>query len=140
VRIAAHVLEAADEDMRFADGVFSIAGTAHAVSLFEVAQAAETRPDLAEELRGPLAARADVVSKVSSFPHGWHVGEVEVDPETGEVALVGYTTVDDVGRAVNPLILHGQAHGGAAQGAGQALWEQCVYQPDTGQYLSSSFL
>jgi carbon-monoxide dehydrogenase large subunit len=140
LRIAAHLLEAADEDIRFADGVFTIAGTDHAVSLFEVAEAAETRKDLAPELRGPLAAAADVVSKVSSFPHGWHVGEVEVDPETGAVSLEGYVTVDDVGRAVNPLILHGQAHGGAAQGVGQALWEQCVYDPGSGQLLSGSFL
>ncbi|MBI3515707.1 MAG: xanthine dehydrogenase family protein molybdopterin-binding subunit [Proteobacteria bacterium] len=140
VRIAAHLLEAADEDIRFADGRFTIAGTDHAVSLFEVAAAAETRKDLAEALRGPLAAAAEVVSKVSSFPHGWHVGEVEIDPETGEVVLARYTTVDDVGRAVNPLILHGQAHGGAAQGIGQALWEQCFYDTGTGELLSGSFL
>jgi carbon-monoxide dehydrogenase large subunit len=139
VRIAAHLLEAAEADIGFADGRFTVAGTDRTVSLFEVAAAARDRADLADDLRGPLAAAAEVMSRVSSFPHGWHVAEVEVDPETGEVALARYATVDDVGRAVNPMILHGQAHGGIAQGVGQALWEQCCYDA-SGQLLSASFL
>src|SRR5262249_40868048 len=74
------------------------------------------------------------------FPYGTHVCEVEIDPETGTVDLVNYVAVDDVGRAVNPLILHGQSHGGIVHGLGQALWEQCVYQPADGQLLSASFM
>jgi carbon-monoxide dehydrogenase large subunit len=81
-----------------------------------------------------------VTSKIASFPHGFHVCEVEIDPETGCVEIARYTAVDDVGRAVNPLILHGQTHGGIAQGVGQALFEQCVYDPATGQLLTGSFM
>ncbi len=139
-QIAAHLLEAAAADIVFADARFTVAGTDRTVTLFDVAQAAETRADLPDGLGGRLGAAAEVVSRVSSFPHGWHVGEVEIDPETGVVELARYATVDDVGRAVNPLILHGQAHGGVAQGAGQALWEQCHYDPASGQMLSGSFL
>jgi carbon-monoxide dehydrogenase large subunit len=140
MRIAAHLLEAAEADIRFADGRFTVAGTDRAVDLFAVAAAAHQRVDLPADLRGPLAATADVESRVSSFPHGWHVAEVEVDPETGRVELMRYATVDDVGRAVNPLIVDGQTHGGIAQGAGQALLEQCFYDPASGQLLSASFL
>ncbi len=140
VRIAAHLLEAAEADIAFADGSFTVAGTDRTVSLFEVAAAARDRTDLPDALRGPLGAAAEVMSRVSSFPHGFHVAEVEVDPETGEVALARYAAVDDVGRAVNPLIVHGQTHGGIAQGVGQALWEQCCYEPVGGQLLSASFL
>jgi carbon-monoxide dehydrogenase large subunit len=76
---------------------------------------------------------------VPSFPYGSAVCEVEVDPETGLVEVVRYTTVDDCGRAVNPMILHGQTHGGIAQGVGQALWEACAYD-ETGQLLSSTLM
>ena len=89
---------------------------------------------------GPIADNADVDSRVGSYPYGWHVCEVEVDPETGVVRIDRYTTIDDVGRAVNPLILHGQTHGGIAQGVGQALMERCFYRPGSGQLLSGSFM
>jgi carbon-monoxide dehydrogenase large subunit len=92
------------------------------------------------ELRGPLAGTGEVMSQIASFPHGFHVCEVEIDPETGLVEIPRYTAVDDVGRAVNPLILQGQTHGGIAQGAGQALFEQCVYDLGTGQLLTGSFM
>jgi carbon-monoxide dehydrogenase large subunit len=75
-----------------------------------------------------------------SFPYGTAVCEVEVDPDTGVVDVVRYTTVDDCGRAVNPMILHGQTHGGIAQGVGQALWEACAYDGETGQLLSSTMM
>ncbi|HEY3916736.1 MAG TPA: molybdopterin cofactor-binding domain-containing protein, partial [Stellaceae bacterium] len=97
------------------------------MGLYEVAAAGATRADLPEELRGKLAAERDEVFKVAAFPYGTHVCEVEIDPETGAVELTRYAAVDDVGTAVNPMILHGQTHGAAAQGIGQALWEQCVY-------------
>ena len=93
-----------------------------------------------ETLRGPLAGTGDVISRISSFPHGWHVAEVEVDPETGSVELARYTAIDDVGRAVNPMIIHGQTHGGIAQGMGQALMEHCIYAPESGQALAGSLM
>jgi carbon-monoxide dehydrogenase large subunit len=138
-RIAAHVLEAAEADITFAAGRFTVAGTDRSLSLFEAASAA-AGDGVPEELRGRLGADAEVMSKISSFPHGFHTAEVEVDPETGVVTLIRYVTVDDVGRAVNPMILHGQAHGGIAQGVGQALWEQCVYEAGSAQFLTGSFL
>jgi len=139
-QIASQLLEAAEADIVFAEGRFVVAGTDRAVDLFAAAKAAQARGGLAEELYGALDGTGDVVSRVSSFPHGFHVAEVEIDPETGVVELARYTAVDDVGRAVNPLILHGQTHGGIAQGAGHALWEQCVYEPASGQLASGSLM
>ncbi len=139
-RIAAHVFEANAADITFDDGVFKVEGTDRQMDIFAVAAAALGRNDLPEELRGRLAAERDEVFKVAGFPFGAHVAEVEVDPDTGVVALTRYAAVDDVGRAVNPMILHGQTHGAAAQGIGQALWEQCVYDSKTGQLLSGSLM
>ncbi len=139
-RIAAHRLEAAEADIEFADGRFTVAGTDRSLDLFAVAASALDDPGLPGELRGPLAGTGEVTSQIASFPHGFHVCEVEIDPETGQVEIARYTAVDDVGRAVNPLILHGQTHGGIAQGAGQALFEQCVYDPSSGQLLTGSFM
>ena len=140
LRIAAHLLETAEADIGFAEGQFIVKGTDRAVDLFAVAAAAERDVALPIELRGPLSGSGDVVSKISSFPHGWHVAEVEIDPETGKVELVRYTAIDDVGRAVNPMIIHGQTHGGIAQGMGQALMEHCVYDAESGQALAGSFM
>ncbi|MFL5269975.1 MAG: xanthine dehydrogenase family protein molybdopterin-binding subunit [Stellaceae bacterium] len=139
-RIAAHRLEAAEADIEFAEGRFTVAGTDRSLDLFAAAAAALDDPGLPEELRGLLAGTGEVVSQIASFPHGFHVCEVEIDPETGLVEIARYTAVDDVGRAVNPLILHGQTHGGIAQGMGHALLEQCVYDPGTGQLLTGSFM
>ena len=140
VRIAEHVLETAAADIEFSHGRFAVKGTNHAIGLFEVARAALERSDLPEDLRGPLSAACDETVAEASYPYGAHVCEVEVDPETGMVALVNYAAVDDVGRAVNPLIIHGQIHGGIAQGAGQALLEHCAYDPQSGQMLAASFM
>jgi carbon-monoxide dehydrogenase large subunit len=98
------------------------------------------RSDLPSELTGPLAAEGDVTVTVGGCPYGSHVCEVEIDPELGTIEIVNYAAVDDVGRAVNPRILHGQTHGAIAQGVGQALLEGCVYDRDTGQLLSGSFM
>ncbi|HWB49034.1 MAG TPA: xanthine dehydrogenase family protein molybdopterin-binding subunit [Stellaceae bacterium] len=140
LEIAAHLLEAAEADIAFAAGRFVVRGTDRAVDLFAAAAAAERDASLPEALRGPLMGSGDVVSRISSFPHGWHVAEVEVDPDTGAVELACYTAIDDVGRAVNPMIIHGQTHGGIAQGMGQALMEHCVYDPASGQMLAGSFM
>jgi len=138
-RIAAWLLEAAAEDIEFAACRFGVKGTDRSVDLFEVAAAA-MRPDAPEDCRGPLDATSDETMPVPSFPYGCAVCEVEVDPETGAVELVRYTTVDDCGRAVNPMILHGQTHGGIAQGVGQALWESCAYDAENGQLVSSTLM
>ncbi|MBI4608467.1 MAG: xanthine dehydrogenase family protein molybdopterin-binding subunit [Candidatus Rokubacteria bacterium] len=138
-RIAAWLLEAADADIEFAARRFRVKGTNRAVDLFEAARAA-LRAEAPAECRGPLAGTSDEELPVPSFPYGCAVCEVEVDPETGVAEVVRYTTVDDCGRAVNPLILHGQTHGGIAQGVGQALWEQCAYDAETGQLLSSTLM
>ena len=116
-------------DIEFERGRFRVAGTDREIGLFEVAAAAATREDLPQELQGPLAGICDETIPVASFPYGTQVCEVEVDPETGAVEIVGYAAVDDVGRAVNPLILHGQTHGGIAQGVGQALSENAPLRP-----------
>jgi carbon-monoxide dehydrogenase large subunit len=138
-RIAAWLLEAAAADIEFAERRFRVTGTDHAIDLFAIAAAAQ-RPDAPEDLRGPLAAVSDETMSVPSYPYGCAVCELEVDAETGAVEIVRYTTVDDVGRAVNPLILHGQTHGGIAAGVGQALMELCHYDPATGQAASATFM
>ncbi len=140
MRIAEHVLETAAADVEFKNGNFAVKGTNHAVGLFEVARAATERKDLPQDLQGPLYAACDETMLDASFPYGAHVCEVEVDPGTGLVRVIGYVAVDDVGRAVNPLIIHGQVHGGIAQGVGQALLEHAHYDPESGQLLTGSFM
>jgi carbon-monoxide dehydrogenase large subunit len=139
-RIAAHALETDTTDVAFTDGIFTVKGTDRSLGLFEVARLARERNDLPDDLRGPLAADCDDFIRVAAFPFGCHVCEVEIDPETGFTEIVRHTAVDDVGRAVNPLILHGQTHGAIVQGVGQALWEHSAYDPKTGQLLAGSMM
>jgi carbon-monoxide dehydrogenase large subunit len=139
-RIAGHVLEADSADIAFRDGRFTVTGTDRSIGLFEVARAARERSDLPQDLRGPLAADCNELIPIAGFPFGCAVCEVEVDPDTGHIEIVGYTAIDDVGRAVNPLILHGQTHGGIVQGVGQAMWEHSHYDPATGQLLAGSMM
>jgi carbon-monoxide dehydrogenase large subunit len=138
-KIAAHMLETAEDDIAFAGGRFTVKGTDRSVGIFDVAAAAADGKAVPEDLRGPLAATADETIKQLGFPYGAHVCEVEIDPQTGNLDLVRYTAVDDVGRAINPMVVDGQTHGGAAQGIGQALWECCTYDAH-GQLLSASFM
>jgi aerobic carbon-monoxide dehydrogenase large subunit len=138
-RVAAWMLEAAADDVEFSARRFRVKGTDRSVDLFDVARAAG-RADAPDGARGPLDGLSDETMPLPSYPYGTAVCEVEVDPETGEVSVVRYTTVDDCGRAVNPMILHGQTHGGIAQGVGQALWEACAYETSTGQLLSSTMM
>ncbi len=139
-KIAAHVLEVSALDVEFARGVFTVKGTDRRVGIFEVAKAAATRRDLPEDLQGKLDGIGDETVKVGGFPSGTHICEVEIDPDTGDVRLLRWIGVDDVGLAVNPMILHGQTHGAAAQGIGQALIEQAFYDPASGQMLTASFM
>jgi aerobic carbon-monoxide dehydrogenase large subunit len=137
--IAAELLEASADDLDFSEGRFTVQGTDHSIGLFEIAEAALHRADLPAELKGPLAAEHDETVTSAGFPYGAAACEVEVDPEAGSVDLILYAAVDDVGRAINPLILEGQAHGGIAQGVGQALVEHMAYDA-AGQLLSGSFM
>jgi aerobic carbon-monoxide dehydrogenase large subunit len=138
--IAALLLQAPVERVRFVDGRFEIADTDRSLGLFEIATAAAKGSELPDNLRGPLTGSGDRVTPGLCFPYGTCVCEVEVDPETGRVAIVRYSSIDDVGRAVNPLILHGQTHGGIAHGVGQALMEECWYDRENGQMLSASLM
>ena len=138
-KIASHLLETAEDDIGFAAGRFTVKGTDRSVGIFDVAAAAADGKNVPKDLRGPLAASCDELIMQLGFPYGAHVCEVEIDPQTGGVELVRYTAVDDVGRAINPMVVHGQTHGGAAQGIGQALWELCAYDAH-GQLLSASFM
>lgn len=138
-RIAARLLETAEADIEFARRRFTVKGTDRGIDLFDVARAA-LGSDMSDALRGPLAAAHEEVLSLPSYPHGSHVCEVEIDPETGVVELSRYTAVDDVGRAINPMIVHGQTQGGIAQGVGQALWERCHYDASSGQLLTGTFM
>jgi carbon-monoxide dehydrogenase large subunit len=138
-RIAACLLGSDAADTTFADGTFRLIGSNRSVDLFEVASAAVSNSGLPEDLRGSLQATGDVDSRVSSFPYGCHVAEVEIDIDTGGVTVARYTAIDDVGCAVNPMIVEGQTHGGIAQGVGEALMERCVYD-STGQLVTASFM
>ena len=138
-QIAGLMLGADPALMTFENGRFNAPDGASA-DLFEVARAAGERNDLPDDLRAPLFAFSDETVNEAAFPYGAHVCEVEIDPTLGTVEILRYTTVDDVGRAVNPMIIHGQTHGGIAQGTGQALMEQIVYDRDSGQLLTGSFM
>ncbi len=137
-QIAGHLMETAAADMEFAEGVFTVAGTDRRITLAEVAAAAEDgrSPD---DLSGPLKEKGDYKAEAMTYPNGCHICELEVDPETGAVALLRYTVVDDFGTLVNPLLVAGQVHGGTVQGMGQALLESTVYDQD-GQLLSGSYM
>jgi len=139
-RIAGHLLEAATADIDFAQGRFVVAGTDRAVTLKDVVKAAFQPGKLPQGLEGGMFESATFSPENDTFPNGSHVCEVEVDPETGAVQLMSYAVVDDVGTVINPLTLKGQIHGGIAQGAGQVLMEQVVYDRDSGQILSGSFM
>jgi aerobic carbon-monoxide dehydrogenase large subunit len=132
-RVAAEALEAAEADIQFEDGRFVVAGTDRAVDLLQVARIAQDAGD-------PLDTYYAWTREWMTFPNGAHVVEVEVDAETGAVALARYTAVDDYGIMVNPMVASGQAHGAIAQGAGQALLESAIYDPDSGQVLAGSFM
>ena len=138
-RMAAHLLEAAANDIEFSDGKFRITGTDRALAFSDVARAFYRPGGIPKDLSVGLEASGSWSSEPSNYPNGCHVCEVEVDADTGQVAIERYTVVDDLGRVVNPMICAGQIHGGLAQGIGQALMEKVVYERGTGQLLSGSF-
>jgi aerobic carbon-monoxide dehydrogenase large subunit len=139
--VAAALMEAAEGDLEFKDGSFRVAGTDKTIPLTGVAQAlyAPMGP-ITEKFGVGLEAQGTYSTNPPNHPNGSHVCEVEVDPETGEVAIDRYFVVDDLGRVLNPMIVRGQIHGGIVQGLGQALIEHAVYDAQSGQMLSASFM
>ncbi|PYO03444.1 MAG: carbon monoxide dehydrogenase [Candidatus Rokuibacteriota bacterium] len=137
--MAAHLLEAAAPDIEYHDGAFRVVGTDRSIGIFDVARAAADGK-LPHALGTTLGAATMHENPAFAFANGCEVCELEVDPETGAVEIVALTMVDDSGRSVNPMIVHGQQHGAVAQGIGQALIERCVYDPASGQLLTGSFL
>jgi carbon-monoxide dehydrogenase large subunit len=142
--LAGHVLEAAPADIvfeagEFQAGLFRIAGTDRAIPLLDLAAAVRAAGSLPEGLPASLDVALVTDSPPSAFPNGCHVAEVEIDPETGQIELQRYVAVDDFGTLINPMLAEGQVHGGVAQGIGQALMEQAVYDGG-GQLLSGSFM
>lgn len=137
--IAALVFDRDAKSVTFSDGRFIEEGTNHSLGWFELAAALDDL-DLPDELADGLAVVTDNEMHDPVFPNGCACCEIEIDPETGEPKLTRYAAVDDVGRCINPMIVHGQTHGGIAQGVGQAMFEQCHYDDDTGQLMSGSFM
>jgi carbon-monoxide dehydrogenase large subunit len=138
-RIAAHLLEAAPEDVTFRDGRFVVAGTDRDVAWNRVARAAYQPRQQPTGLEPGFSETAAFTPPAVTFPNGCHVCEVEIDQETGAVRVVRYAVVDDVGRMINPMLVKGQIHGGIVQGLGQGLFEVMAYD-ESGQLLSGSFM
>ena len=138
-RIAAHMLEAGEHDIEFKNGKFAVAGTDKAVDLAQVARDAFVPAKLPKGLEPGLYETGTFDGGQRTYPNGCHISEVEIDEATGDVALVRYTAVDDVGHMINPLLVEGQLHGGVAMGVGQALMENMVYDA-SGQVVSGSFM
>ena len=140
-KIAAHMLEASVGDIVFDKGDFSVAGTDRKKSFGDVVGAAYGLVDFPIDILEPGMEEQAFYDPVNfTFPGGAHIAEVEIDPDTGVVDLVSYLAVDDIGTVINPIIVAGQLHGGIAQGVGQALYENCVYDEHSGQMLSGSFM
>lgn len=138
--IAGRLLQASADDIEFDHGMFRVAGTDQAVGIAEVARASYDESVMPDGAGLGLEASYHFVAKAYSYPCGCHVAEVEVDEETGLVDLVRYTLVSDFGTVINPMLLQGQLHGGIAQGIGQIMYEDCLYDGDSGQLLTGSFM
>jgi carbon-monoxide dehydrogenase large subunit len=139
-KIAAHLMEASESDIELKDGQFSVAGTDKSVAWGDVTLAAYVPHNYPlEEIEPGLEETAFYDPSNFTYPSGAYVCEVEVDPETGKVEVLGFTAADDFGNVVNPMIVEGQVHGGVAQGIGQALMENCAYD-ENGQLISASYM
>lgn len=140
VEIAAHLLECAATDVQYENGTLRVAGTDREIGLFDLARRAETGDGLPAALAGPLVGYARFDRKAPTYPNGCHACEVEIDPDTGIVTVIAYHAIDDFGRIINPQVVSGQVHGGVAQGIGQALLEDAVYDTESGQLLTASYM
>jgi carbon-monoxide dehydrogenase large subunit len=140
-KIAAHLLEAAETDIEFKDGKFTVAGTDRSKTFGEIALTAYVPHNYPlDKLEPGLNETAFYDPTNFTFPAGTHICEVEIDPDTGRVRIVNFSACDDFGNIINPMIVEGQVHGGLTQGIGQALLERCVYDEDTGQLLTGSLM
>jgi carbon-monoxide dehydrogenase large subunit len=135
--VAAKVLGVPDAEVAFDDGLFQTPKSNRRLTIYDVAQALDADPALAP---AKLHAKATFTGRIPAYPTGCAICEVEIDPDTGAIAVVRYGSIDDAGQPINPLILHGQVHGGIVQGLGQALLEDVVYAEDSGQVLTGSFM
>ena len=138
-KIAAHKLEAAEEDLDFNDGQFSVKGTDRSVAFGDIALTAYVPHDYPEGVEPGLEENGFYDPVNFTYPFGQHISVIEIDPDTGVVSLLKYVSVDDVGNVINPMIVDGQMHGGIAQGIGQALYEGAIYD-DSGQLVTGSFM
>ncbi len=140
-KIAAHLMEASDADIEFKDGKFMVAGTDRQVPFAQVALSAYVPHNYPlDKLEPGLNESAFYDPTNFTFPAGSHICEVEIDPDTGATKIVNFTAVDDFGKIINPMIVEGQVHGGLAQGIGQALLEACVYDRESGQLLTGTYM
>jgi aerobic carbon-monoxide dehydrogenase large subunit len=140
IRIAAHLLEASDADIAFDDGIFTVAGTDRAVDFTAVAKAAYTPGQIPDDMEPGLDELAAFRPPAQNWPSTSHVVEIEIDPETGTLDIARYVVVEDLGTEINPMLIDGQTHGGLAQTIGQAVMEDVVFDADSGQLLSGSFM
>ncbi len=138
-RAASEALEAAMADIVFEEGRFQVIGTDRGIDIITLALGQRARAAKGEDVTTLDAAEVAQINH-HTFPNGCHIAEIEVDPETGRIDVVRYSVTDDVGKAVNPMIVAGQVHGGVAQGLGQALLERTAYDPDSGQLLAGSLM
>jgi carbon-monoxide dehydrogenase large subunit len=140
-KIAAHLLEASDADIEFKEGKFTVVGTDRSKGFGEIALTAYVPHNYPlDKLEPGLEETAFYDPANFTFPAGTHICEVEIDPETGAVAIAAFTACDDFGNVINPMIVEGQVHGGVAQGIGQALLEHCIYDSESGQLLTGSYM
>ena len=140
-KIAAHMLEAAEADIEYDSGTFRVAGTDKSLSMAEIAFSAYVPHNYPLETLEPGLDESAFYDPTNfTYPAGSHICEVEVDPDTGKVTIVNFTAVDDFGNVINPMIVEGQVHGGLAQGIGQALLEGCVYDPESGQLITGTYM
>ena len=139
-KVAAHKLEVAEEDIEFDDGVFTVAGTDRTMNLINAAKAVQNFMTAPPGMEVGLSEWAAWSPPAPTFPNGCHICEVEIDRDTGVLDIARYAAVDDVGTVINPLLMIGQLHGGIVQGVGQAMLENVVWDRDSGQLVSGSFM
>jgi carbon-monoxide dehydrogenase large subunit len=135
---AAKILDVPEIEISFSDGLFVTPKSNRRLTIYDVARAIDENPAISAGQK--LHAKATFTGRMPAYPTGCAICEVEIDPDTGAVEIARYASIDDAGQAINPMILHGQVHGGIVQGIGQALFEDVVYAEDTGQVLSGSFM
>lgn len=139
-KIAGHVMETAEADIEYANANFRVAGTDRSMTLFDIARAAKDASNLPEGVEPGLDEAYSHTPSAATYPNGCHICEIEIDPETGILDITRYTVMDDFGDVINPLLIEGQVHGGIVQGVGQALHEHTVYDEQSGQLVSGSFM